>query len=421
MHPDNQQPAHHRETDRARTCRDAGRFGPTPAEDYFDAWLDAFVTGTSTPGTEVSASEHPDPATLAGAQSAAIQFHGLVVSTVEPPASTATTSSMETIWEDILMAQHPAPTAPIPVSLPLPRPERLRARPSGHIHTLNVLSVAAIIAMLVAATATVWFNRDHLGFPGSSGDRDNPSQLAAVTPSADECPIVIPVSKEQAAQMVEAAKSWPPLEYLPIQGTATITDAKAAINTFRSFGICASDPTFPQVHLVTTNLQTNRLAVSVEISMSAEGRAGELRRRLDLSRELSPVLVQPNPETYIVDSNDPKFESALIPGLEGSDESYVMFPEDFVILADGRIAGPPKVARPGGGTPDPTTSLSPQTVSFVIFANVNGRWLFDESIDLCTAKCDQYYAELAKQAGLDPSTPIATPSASPGDRGDEQS
>lgn len=389
------------------------------------AWLDAFVTGTSTPATEVSASQQPNPATLVGAQSAAHQFHGLVASTAESPASAATTNSMETIWEDILMAQHAAPTAPIPDSPLLPHHDRLRARPSGRIHALNtVLSVVAVIVLLAAATATAWFNREYLGFPGSggSGGQDNPSQLAAVIPSADECPIIIPITKEQAAQMVDEAKSWPSPEYLPIQGTANVADAKAAINTYRSFGICASDPTFAQVHLITTNLQTNRLAVSVEISMSAEGRAGELRRRLELSRELSPVLVQPNPETYIVDSNDLTIESTLFPGTEGTDESYAMFPEDFVILADGRIGGPLKIARPGGvGTPDPTTSLSPQTVSFVIFANVKGRWLFDESIDLCTAKCDQYYVDFAKQAGLAPSTPIATPSASPGDRGDEQS
>lgn len=156
--------------------------------------------------------------------------------------------------------------------------------------------------------------------------------------------------------------------------------------------------------------------------MSPEGRVGELRRMLDLARKLSPALVQPNPTIYIVDSNDPNVKSAIIPGAEGPEGSDAMFPEDFVILADGRIGAPLKVARPGGtGTPGPGTYLSPQTVPFVIFANVNGRWLFDESIFLCTAKCDQYYAEMAKQAGLGTPTLIATPSASPVSRRDVHS
>lgn len=426
MRPDNHQPNDHRRTDPTRTGtprRCPEDIDPISPEDHFDAWLDAFVAGTSTPAIEESAGNTTDQAELVGAQSAAHQFHGLVASAAASPASEATTTSMETIWKDMLMAQHPTPTAQTPTAMPPHRPDRLRTRPSGRIRTLNmVLSVAAVIALLIAATATAWLNRDHFGVSGSSGDKGNPSQLAAVTPSADECPIVIPVTKEQAAQWVAEAKSWPQPAYLPIQGTATVADAKAAINTYRSFWICKPDPGFPQVRLVTTNLQTNRLAVSVEIAMSPEGRVGELRRMLDLARKLSPALVQPNPTIYIVDSNDPNVKSAIIPGAEGPEGSYAMFPEDFVILADGRIGAPLKVARPGGaGTPGPGTYLSPQTVPFVIFANVNGRWLFDESIFLCTAKCDQYYAEMAKQAGLGTPTLIATPSASPVSRRDVHS
>jgi hypothetical protein len=403
---------------------DAPNPSPT-AEDRFDAWLDAFVAGSSTPAPETSTSTSFAPAPLTAAQSAALQFHGLAANAKNANVSTAPRSSSnatDPTWEKILMSQQSSktPIAPLAIPITLSPPGRRRRDTMQMINT--GLSIAAVIALLIAASATVWLNRDHLGLPGSSGDNDNPSQLAAVTPSADECAIVIPVTKEQAEQWVAEAKSWPQPAYLPIQGTATVADAKAAINTYRSFWICEPDPGFPQARLVTTNLQTNRLAVSVEIAMSPEGRVGELRRVLDLARELSPALVQPNPSIYVVDSNDPNVKSAIIPGSESREGSYAMFPEDFVILADGRIGAPLKVARPGGaGTPGPTTSLSPQTVSFVVFANVDGRWLFDESLPLCTANCDQYYAEMEKQAGLGTPTPMATPSAGPVSSRDEHS
>lgn len=138
MRPDNLQPNAHRRTDPTRTGIPRGcpeNIEPISPQDHFDAWLDAFVAGTSTPAIEESAGNTTDQAELAGAQSAAHQFHGLVASAAACPASEATTTSMETIWEDMLMAQHPTPAAQTPTAMPPHRPDRLRTRPSGRLHT----------------------------------------------------------------------------------------------------------------------------------------------------------------------------------------------------------------------------------------------------------------------------------------------
>lgn len=104
---------------------------------------------------------------------------------------------------------------------------------------------------------------------------------------------------------------------------------------------------------------------------------------------------------YIVDANDPAMQQ-FIHRQASSGGAYVLLPQDFVVLADGRIGVPVKLAFPGGNqTFTKDDYRIPQAVQFAIFANVDGTgtWLLDQSIPLCTWKCDQYYADL--QTGID--------------------
>ncbi len=120
--------------------------------------------------------------------------------------------------------------------------------------------------------------------------------------------------------------------------------------------------------------------------------------REQIGRELH---VDMDPTHYIVDANDPAMQQ-FIHRQASSGGAYVLLPQDFVVLADGRIGVPVKLAFPGGNqTFTKDDYRTPQAVQFAIFANVDGtgRWLLDQSIPLCTWKCDQYYADL--QTGID--------------------
>lgn len=173
MHPDNHPPDN-----------------PTQFDaNQFDAWLDAFVAGPSTP-----AAVEPEPASpdLAAAQSAARQVHELadVAATAHasPPPSTAS-------WEEILMSTvATTPTTVPPSPVPIGAHHRTRTR---RMETVNrILSIAAVLAILIAGASTAWLNRSHLGF-GGGGDEPH-SYLAAITlPSGQEVNITYTVPTKE--------------------------------------------------------------------------------------------------------------------------------------------------------------------------------------------------------------------------------
>lgn len=216
------------------------------------------------------------------------------------------------------------------------------------------------------------------------------SPPATASPAAAIRCVTTKLTDEQVAQMVADFRRMPTPEYVPTKGVANDSDAKAAISSFQSLVSCKGPPDVPAQREI-NNMETNRLVVQIDLASTPATYADLLARDLANTQKLSPVLVESNPAQYIVDQND-LGDGMLIPGVTTSQGmATVLYPEDFVVRADGRIGAPFKKATPGGsGASSSTTYRTPQTVEFIIFKQENGRWLFDEDVTLCTANCEQY-------------------------------
>jgi len=107
------------------------------------------------------------------------------------------------------------------------------------MRTVNtVLSIAAVIALLIAATATAWFNRDHLSFTGNGGNDVPPMHLAALqTGDGQEYQIGLEIPDENACtvepltvdQVMERLQTYGPWQrQSAAKATAMVTGATPA-------------------------------------------------------------------------------------------------------------------------------------------------------------------------------------------------
>ncbi|HWK79392.1 MAG TPA: hypothetical protein VNP95_01425, partial [Thermomicrobiales bacterium] len=139
------------------------RTGPTPTptatpEDHFDAWLDAFVAGPSTPAATASPSPGmPSEPAFDAARSAARQLHDLAQAAdlAQSRVHPSSTRSPVPTWEELLMSSPAATTTttPMPVPIPFPAGRTHRSRPAT-METINrILTIAAIVAIVLAGIA----------------------------------------------------------------------------------------------------------------------------------------------------------------------------------------------------------------------------------------------------------------------------
>ena len=293
-------------------------------------------------------------------------------------------------------------------------------------YTVNVIIFASVegtwkvdqqLPLCLQNCSDFWQQQEaQLGTPATSiPSPQSPGAPIASPVAAIPC-VRTELTDEQVAQAVADFRSMPTPEYVPTKGIADESDAREAISSFQSLLSCESTPGVPPVPASRsiTNMETDWMVIQIELASTPEIYADLLARDLTTSQKLSPVLVNPDPAQYIVDQNH-LGDGILIPNMTTPQGmTSVLYPEDFVVLADGRIGAPVKAARPGGSNASATsTYLSPQTVQFVIFKQENGRWLFDEAVTLCTARCDQY-AQIQEQKieyFRSQSTPASTPSS----------
>lgn len=110
--------------------------------------------------------------------------------------------------------------APQPVPWPFAAAHDRNHRQSGRLNTINrFLSIAAVLALLIAGASTAWMNRGNLGFGGGDGP-SGPTQLAAITlpsgqtvqiayevPTKEDC-TVAPLTVDEVMTKLRT-RGWP--------------------------------------------------------------------------------------------------------------------------------------------------------------------------------------------------------------------
>ncbi|MGI8484050.1 MAG: hypothetical protein ACR2OU_07280 [Thermomicrobiales bacterium] len=408
--------------------------------DALDAWLDqqSAMTRTREPSTPVEPSSfgHNGESSAAPTNgtfpltAAAQQFHARLDDAERNHALDVPEAA---IWEKV-MSNHLALEPALPaIKTGRNRTHNVQMRAvDSSPHPIRTFigsnpAISAIFAIVLAIAIVAVFRG-----VGENGSGQNPtaptggeSHLAAITNStpnasatsqASTC-VARTVSADEAQRMTAERLAAPIPTYLPTQGPASELEASAAITTYDGSLSCYSIAD-QSGDLTTFSLWSDRYFAEARLKFPTENRIIMSEQQLAASQQLSPVLVDQDPTHSIVDSDDPLMQPYLLQSpFEGN--KYVLLPQDIVVFADGRIGAPLKWAFPGGTTghtkDDYTT---PQSIPFLFFANVDGKWLLDQQINLCTWKCDEFYAN--EQVGIDrdrkwlAGQTQSTPSALPG-------
>lgn len=332
------------------------------------------------------------------------------------------------IWEKV-MSNHLA----LEPTLPAARTGRIRGAkthlraadvPSPHpiqtfVGSNPAISAIFAIAVMIAIITVFRGMSEHGAGPVPTAPTGGESHLAAITNAtpeasataqASDC-VVRVLTEQEAAQVVAKWQAAPPPAYLPIQGAAPAQDADAASLAYVKLFTCPSTTNTPD-YLTMLSLQTDRRIFAANQARSPDTYVDLLKQQLEASRELSPILAKQGSTSYFVDANDPAIAPYIAHASNGN-YSYVLLPQDFIVLADGRIGAPIKFPRPGGAGPStPGAAVTTQPVTFLIFAKVDGKWLVDETVRVCTVNCDQYFKiAQAKIDVLSGKSHSSTPSA----------
>ncbi|MGB3307660.1 MAG: hypothetical protein WBA63_15850 [Thermomicrobiales bacterium] len=235
-----------------------------------------------------------------------------------------------------------------------------------------------------------------------------------VSASTAPQPCITLITDDDISRLITESTTWPDPAYVPTQGPATSADAHEAITTYLANSSCRFLDEKPYKYQART-LQTDRanLASSLAYTSTADY-ADMLATSNELSKELSPLLLDLDPAAYIVDERDLAGTDAVVLSEWNADGmQQVIFPEDFVTLADGRIGVPVKSILASSQRDGETPAFIP--VRFLTFAKVAGQWLVDESLTLCSGACAPFYEEIGRYIDtvrLAPATPapsVATP------------
>lgn len=330
-------------------------------ESAFNTWLDALFSGP--PGTMP-----PDDSPEA---SAAREMRTLAART---DASFASSSS----WKEILMASQPPTASLAPVPIRVTRPH------SRIVGTMNrIVSIAAILAIVLAGVATAWVSRDRLGF----GD-DNPPAYSLVASPTSEVTCTTHTLSQEAVNRIAAEHRAPTLaDYTLSDAPVPAADALAAYETYRTLLSCPSTTTDDDGQIAISTLVTDRYAIGSGSPSTNASLAEFYRTARSLVEPVSRLLVPPPASSYVFDIDDPAIAAYMVelPSSSGSGAAIALLPSSFVQFTDGRIGAPLLSARPGGLRAD--GNYSQYRVGFFIFAKVDGTWLLDDTITLCPEDC----------------------------------
>jgi hypothetical protein len=368
---------------------------PEDAEAAFNTWLDSrFVESGPTP-PEHPHSDHPE----------VIAAHSLQALAAEEDAALALATAARP-WKEILVSSQPLAATPEVLSARAPR------RPSRFGSTINrLVSIAAVLAVLLAGFATAWVARDRFG-----SDNDAPLLQIAASPSTTVTCTTRTLSQEEVDRLVADYKKQPKptlADYALNDKPVSKADAEAAIATYRASRSCpAGEPDTNSLRWETSTSTKDAIA-AYNLSTNPGFMADSMAAYRTLLEPASRILTPLSPADYIVDSNDPAIKPYVF-FINAYAGSIALLPDHFVTLADGRIGAPAFIAIPGGVSAY-KKDLSVLRVSFMIFKQVDGQWLIDDGLGLCPGDCTVAKAlidaQIAKYRRL--ATVIGSPVASP--------
>lgn len=388
--------------------------------DALDSWLNAWA---------LAQPPHGGPATPAtndtwpnGQITSARQFHARFAAAEE---AAAPDTPVDAIWEQI-MANTLIEPAPPPSPAPLATTRSQERRSARHPLLIAVGSHPAATALLVAGVilAIVFVFRTFAhdpnapiidygpaamipaaspttavggegGILSSQPPTPSPVVIQLSTPDENGCIIRTLSAADRAA--IDDPAAMPTPDYTVDGPLNSETIARDGFTAWKSaIGCGTSNPTLADNQ--EAGAVSNNLLATVRMGGIPETRIPLNEQRLAVQKALSDTIITQDPTLYTIDSNDPGVASWLITSADG--KQGVVLPQDFLTFADGRIGAPVKLARPGGsGATSKESFISPQTVTYVFFRQVDGVWLIDEQLTLCTWKCDEYFA--ARQRDID--------------------
>ncbi|MGC4192092.1 MAG: hypothetical protein QM589_13145 [Thermomicrobiales bacterium] len=374
---------------------DRGKQPPTlPSEDQFanqfDAWLDAYVAGPSTPAPEASSSASTDP-TLDAAESAAHQVHELARSADLAETTVAPSTTAAPSWEDLLMT-HVTPTAPVPAPIPFPsvHPRRMR---STQLESINrIVSIAAVVALLIAGASTAWIARDRI----TGGDGPATLQFAA-------SPTSWPMSADAWLQPISGSECVPvptstdhdatqPRSYVVAHTPATDGDAIAR----QSRALTACEPKGPpgQHTNIETQFETSRAQQEAASSWIPSPEQIAVAQQFSARYATDGYqVVQHAPDDVDV------FNSPSASSISFDDRTFVYItifrPDESMALSDGRVAIPTTYLVSDNASWDFAQQQPYQWTTLTIWAKVGDTWLIDERLPLCIGDCDEYWQRVA--------------------------
>ncbi|MGN6030292.1 MAG: hypothetical protein ACTHQE_01375 [Thermomicrobiales bacterium] len=378
--------------------------------DVFDTWLDALFTSPPSHPSDATAQVETDADTDASPEASAAR--DLRMLAAQTDAITLPAPS----WKEILMAsQHPTTNAPVP------SPGNAHRTPTRLGATLNrIVSIAAILAIVVAGIATAWIARDRLGF---GDDGHQPTLQLVASPAATVTCTTRTLSQEEADRIVATYRAQPEstsADYTPSDTPVPAADVNAAMAVLVAALSCPNGEPGSNSLLWQRSTYTDGYFAGSYLTTSPAWMAEYLARWKAELEPMSRILTPLTPVDYIVDSNDPAIQRYLIssPNLG----TFAVLPDRFVAFADGRIGVPMLLAIPGGA-PAYDGYIATLMVPFAIFEKVDGQWLSDGATGLCPGDCSQAearidaqianYRRLATVIGSPVASPAASPEATP--------
>lgn len=240
--------------------------------------------------------------------------------------------------------------------------------------------------------------------------------------TAGECEVE-PLSEDELATIAADVNDDPERSYAPAGPVRAIVAEEVAAAD-RAWQSCYVYGTAGErAALQSPRLTRDGPGEALGMESSREAMLANLDR-FDASRELGEVMLSGNWRDYYIESD--LFVDSATPNVDVLPDFIptIPIPDQAVLLTDGRIAIPIAQLVPPGSYPFSVEDVNEFPYLYITVhilvqePALDGRWVVDETIDVCMGDCDQARAEIVEYIAYldslvtpDVGTPVATPRA----------